>query len=494
MSLVDQVTNLTNDRNNIRTSLINKGITEAADHGFSSFDEDIDRMVKPEGTYTVTENGEYDVTEWQGLIVNVYTVVPLESPEADADTYQVSIVLTWNVIPNAISYTVERKHGTDGEWSTIYVVRDGSTNEYKDSNIILGDQYYYRVYAISDGTLYGNSLSSNVVSITAPTGGGFIDVFKNNDYCESVSGGWEIGGFNTTSIVPHDAPITSDGYLRFAYENYGSNVWMHTKNTINLTGNYDDGMDIVAINIKKVSTYAENMEFGLFSKDDISIYYALYSPPSSFVNGLFKIKDNGTASTGLHGGYTIEDIPSGEYYIGVRCQSTHAEEIQISYCKISKVLWDGILLNKPNDFEVTDITGGYIGLDAPHYKPYLYPEVTPVKEIKDVGETTLFFSPPSGAPSNYCFAFMTNKKIDFGGTSRLAIREYALNASGDRRILFLDDNYRVIERVQASVPSSLRYTYVDIPERIQGGGSFYLEFVLTNSGWYGMRDMYLQEF
>lgn len=60
MSIADKVALLTSDRDNIRTSLVNKGV-DASDHGFSSFAADIDSIEtsgKPIPTYTFREMPE----------------------------------------------------------------------------------------------------------------------------------------------------------------------------------------------------------------------------------------------------------------------------------------------------------------------------------------------------------------------------------------------------------------------------------------------------
>lgn len=53
MSIASQITALTTDRNNIRTALVNQGVTEAANHGFDDFAEDIASIQS--GGYTVVE-------------------------------------------------------------------------------------------------------------------------------------------------------------------------------------------------------------------------------------------------------------------------------------------------------------------------------------------------------------------------------------------------------------------------------------------------------
>ena len=54
MSIASEITALTTDRNNIRTALVNKGVTAASNHGFDDFASDI-ASISSGGTYIVTE-------------------------------------------------------------------------------------------------------------------------------------------------------------------------------------------------------------------------------------------------------------------------------------------------------------------------------------------------------------------------------------------------------------------------------------------------------
>ena len=53
MSINDKLVSLETDRTNIRTALVNKGITEASSHGFSRFATDINSIVTGGGTPTI---------------------------------------------------------------------------------------------------------------------------------------------------------------------------------------------------------------------------------------------------------------------------------------------------------------------------------------------------------------------------------------------------------------------------------------------------------
>ena len=62
MSIADKINSLTTARNNIRTALINKGIS-AADHGFEDFASDVDSIFifdLADHVFKISlENGEY---------------------------------------------------------------------------------------------------------------------------------------------------------------------------------------------------------------------------------------------------------------------------------------------------------------------------------------------------------------------------------------------------------------------------------------------------
>ncbi len=79
-----------------------------------------------------------------------------------------SIVLSWSPSSGADSYRIERKTWTGGSWGSLGTVNGTS---YNDSNITLGADYYYRIYAVNgDGETRSNPSSDNAIggSCAAP--------------------------------------------------------------------------------------------------------------------------------------------------------------------------------------------------------------------------------------------------------------------------------------------------------------------------------------
>ena len=485
MSLADQVTNLTNDRNNIRTSLINKGITEAADHGFSSFDEDIDAMVKPEGTITVTENGEYDVTEREGIIVDVYTVTPIESPEAEIGNVKSggTLRVVWNTVPNAVCYTLERKHGDNGVWTVIrtLVTTSEESYEYLDADVISGDYYYYRVYAISNGAVYGNSLSSNVASAMAPYGGGVVDLFAPNDFCEDVTGGWivepypcEPSSYPPRDIDPYIPSISADGYMDVTKGGSSSSgtVWLHTINPINFQCNDVDIFERAPVTFRRVGSYTSIM-VGLFKKHDDDTWecHKLNGSFESFYTETF-IFDNEATGSGS------PRVKPGDYYLGFVIYDDPRTRVQVSTAQKIRRTWDGWIFDgRKNDPEFETITGGYYPSSAAYYNPVGWTVYAPQKSYISVyygGETynaMRFYNENHGA---YVMPFITGKMIDFGGFDSVAIyTNLSLSTTQGNCVVYLDDNMNVVGSEQI-LNSVYGYYYASISEAVKRGGKYYL--------------------
>lgn len=485
MSLADQVTNLTNDRNNIRTSLINKGITEAASHGFSSFDDDIDRMVKPEGTITVTENGTYDVTEREGIVVDVYTVTPIESPETDIGDLKSggTLRVVWNNVQDAICYTVERKHGDNGSWQVVKTlsVSKGLINQYLDADVISGDYYYYRVYAISDGSVYGNSLSSNIASAMAPYGGGSVSLFTTNDFCEDITGGWivepyecEPGTYTPASIDPYTPIIDDDGNMNVTLGGTSSTaaIWVHTVNPIIFQNNDSDIFERLHIKYKRVGS-ATNMKWGVFRRKDDSweIYYGT-GITTNFAEHRFIFANNPATP------YAPSNVPAGEYYVGVVLYNNPSMQIVISDCHRARITWDGKLYKSTDaaDPEITSISGGYNPSDIAYYNPDGLTIYEPTKTFYQSGSDKVMEidGPSSG---NVCCPFITGNMIDFGGFETLTVRAIGYGASVKVcRIVLLDEDMNVVHTTSFDPDSTWRNYNLTLGNDIKNGGKYYLSF------------------
>jgi fibronectin type 3 domain-containing protein len=70
------------------------------------------------------------------------------------------ISLTWNAVTNATSYNVKRSTTSGGPYTTI----DSGvmTTNYADTDLVIGDEYYYVVSAVSNGTESLNSMEASV--------------------------------------------------------------------------------------------------------------------------------------------------------------------------------------------------------------------------------------------------------------------------------------------------------------------------------------------
>ena len=495
MSLADQVTNLTNDRNNIRTSLVNKGITEADSHGFSSFDDDIDRMVKPEGTITVTENGTYDVTEREGIVVDVYTVEPIDSPEADIGDLKSggTLRVVWNNVQDAICYTVERKHGDNGSWQVVKTlsVSKGLINEYLDADVIPGDYYYYRVYAISDGSVYGNSLSSNIASAMAPYGGGRTNLFIANDFCEDVTGGWIVepypcdpASYPPMPIDPYVPVLDSDGNIIVTRGGSSNNkaIWVHTVNKINLQNNGTDIFERLVVR-HKLSLSRDGFMFGVFKEasDGFWDIYTTTNSSTSFGTNTFIFENNPATPS------VPSKVPAGEYYVGFVLHTYPSVTLTISDCYKMRRTWGGKLFDKNSttDMELTQITGGYNPSDVAFDNMYDYPYLKPTKAI-DMPNKQLTFTSSDG----YCSAFITGNRIDLGGFDTLNINQAGTYVTRIyASVVILDQDFNIIQSVTIAQDSSVRH--ISLNDTIKSGGKYYIAYESNNRSTTYIGDVYL---
>lgn len=446
MSLADQVTNLTNDRNNIRTSLINKGITEAASHGFSSFDDDIDRMVKPEGTITVTENGTYDVTEREGIVVDVYTVEPIDSPNASINSQVLSPILyiTWTTVEDSICYTLQRRT-TSTDWTTLCTLyTQTSYIDGTDSPLIEEETYYYRVFAICDGTgSYGNSLSSNVVSAVAHEKSAHSILFYDlYDYCEESSGGWVVEGCDrnaetAATIDPYTPEIetsTFPGCIKFDPNFSGhtsKSVWMHTVTPVTI--DVPEGQLCSTVAIRLRTTYAP-IYIGAFPVDKNAQHIVIRK----------------TTNTANMTTFVFDITTPGQYYFGV--QQEHSSSTG-SYVFVEKVMmtnriWDGYIFNKSvENSDITSITGGYKLEDSPKYNPSGYVATPFTLTREDVeGEDGYCIVLSGNETGNTYGGIITTNQVPFYGCTKIEFdaENYKSNPSQYIYFSYFDKDYNRI--------------------------------------------------
>ncbi len=76
------------------------------------------------------------------------------------------VMIAWADVSGETSYTVERKTGVGGTWAAIGTTTV-SVSAFTDTGVVVGNQYYYRVYA-SNGALASLASNDLAVSVTPP--------------------------------------------------------------------------------------------------------------------------------------------------------------------------------------------------------------------------------------------------------------------------------------------------------------------------------------
>lgn len=105
MSIASEITRLQTIKTNIRTALVNKGITSASSHNMADFATDISNITSGGATITVTYNSQfYNKTMTCTKGSTTYTKTTTSS---GSTTFSVSEGGTWTITCNGVSRTVD---------------------------------------------------------------------------------------------------------------------------------------------------------------------------------------------------------------------------------------------------------------------------------------------------------------------------------------------------------------------------------------------------
>lgn len=151
MSIATEITNLTNDRAAIRTALVNKGVTAASEHGFSSFAADIAAIVA---------GGGISNTDGVIVVLTKANATVAASPSLNFSVHELSGNPTAHIAavpPNAFgTYTITTSSSTAAD-KTATVNVEGSTLYTVNHAARLPDAYQEVEYLQSDGTALINT-------------------------------------------------------------------------------------------------------------------------------------------------------------------------------------------------------------------------------------------------------------------------------------------------------------------------------------------------
>ncbi|HVM47623.1 MAG TPA: chitobiase/beta-hexosaminidase C-terminal domain-containing protein [Candidatus Acidoferrum sp.] len=127
-------------------------------------------LLAPNGSVYVTEDYYHLIRMVTGAALPTPPPWPPPAPDnltEDADCGQV--VLSWSASPGAGSYNVKRSDSSTGPFTNTLATT--STTSYTDTNVVIGDTYYYAVSAVNSGGEGPNSdsVSATPIKPAAPT-------------------------------------------------------------------------------------------------------------------------------------------------------------------------------------------------------------------------------------------------------------------------------------------------------------------------------------
>jgi len=72
---------------------------------------------------------------------------------AQADLIRSCIQLSWSTQDENLTFTLERSVGDDADYSLLTTISGGSSNTYADTDVTLGETYYYRLTAANSSAV-----------------------------------------------------------------------------------------------------------------------------------------------------------------------------------------------------------------------------------------------------------------------------------------------------------------------------------------------------
>ncbi len=132
----------------------------------------VDSTLSDLSTYTYCVVAKSLVSPIQSTFL---TVTPPDSQAPTTPTHFLArgsaantINLVWRTVIGTTSYVIERSTDGVSGWQTIATANSNAGGAYANSGLVAGQTYYYR---ITSKNAIGSSLTSTVVSATAPASG-----------------------------------------------------------------------------------------------------------------------------------------------------------------------------------------------------------------------------------------------------------------------------------------------------------------------------------
>ena len=165
----------------------------------------------------VTNGGDgnsYDHADWANARLTA-SGTPITPPAAPTNLTAAFVTnrvnLAWNdIATDETGYKVERKTGSGGAWAEIASLGQGSTSYSDTTNLLPGNTYFYRVYAVKDFTPSGYSNEASAL-VPAPVGTTYLSDLNwvsatngNGPVEKDTSSGEQFAGDgHTISIAGH---------------------------------------------------------------------------------------------------------------------------------------------------------------------------------------------------------------------------------------------------------------------------------------------------